>query len=161
MVPDARERLKAAETEWLQRTSPPRREVAASVLRRSTPTQTSRPAPPPPNEPAKVLDAGAHLIVSGYTRESVEQALASVGAVRLISPLSQMGDKWVATCENPALAGCKVEQIGYSRIITGPTREAVEVKVQEITAAGAVLVGQIESVAGVWTAVCEIGVGGR
>ena len=161
MVPDARQRLKAAETEWLQRTSPPRREVAASVLRRPTPTQTQRPAPPPPNEPARVLDAGAQLIVSGYTRESVEQALAGIGAVRLISPLSQMGEKWVATCENPALAGCKVEQIGYSRIITGPTREAVEVKVQEITAAGAVLVGQIESVAGVWTAVCEIGVGGR
>jgi hypothetical protein len=160
LVPDARARLKTAETEWLHRTSPPR-QVAASVLRRPAGVPTIRSAPPPPNEPARVFDAGAHLIVSGYTRESVEKALRELGRVKLISPAAQMGEKWVATCEHPVIADCKVEQIGYTRIVTGPTREAVQVKVQEILNEGAVQVGNIEAVAGVWTAVCEIGVGKR
>ena len=108
-----------------------------------------------------MFDAGAHLIVSGYTREGVEKALAELGKVRVISPPAQMGEKWMATCEHPVVAECKVEQIGYTRIITGPTREAVQVKVQEIRDAGAILVGEIESVAGIWTAVCEIGVARR
>lgn len=163
LVPDARSRLAQAEGEWLQRTSPPRQvAAAASVLRRQAPpTVTRLTAPVVPNEPARVFDAGAHLIVSGYTRERVEEALAGLGTVTLISPPSPMGDKWVATCEHPVVAECKVEQIGYTRIITGPTREAVQVKVQEIRDAGAILVGDIESVAGIWTAVCEIGAARR
>ena len=163
LVPDARGRLKRAEEEWLQRTSPPRRQVAASALRRQVEPVTIRkaPAPPPPNEPAKVFDAGAHLIVTGYTREAVEQALSTLGAVKLISPAAQMGEKWVATCEHPTISECKVEQIGYTHIITGPTREAVMIKVEEIKNAGAVQIGEIESVAGVWTAVCETGAARR
>ena len=161
LVPDARAQLKAAETEWLQRTSPPR-QVAASVLRRQGPATIARPAPPPPpNEPARVFDAGAHLIVSGYARAAVEKALADLGKVKVISPPAQMGDKWMATCEHPVVAECKVEQIGYTRIITGPTREAVQVTVQEIKNQGAVQIGEIEAVAGVWTAVCEMGVAQR
>jgi hypothetical protein len=160
LVPDARVQLKAAETEWLQRTSPPR-QVAASVLRRQGPATISRAAPPPPNEPARVFDAGAHLIVSGYTRTTVEKALADLGKVKVISPPAQMGDKWMATCEHPVVAECKVEQIGYTRIITGPTRDAVQIKVQEIKNLGAVQIGEIEAVAGVWTAVCEMGVAQR
>ena len=161
LVPDARAQLKAAETEWLQRTSPPR-QVAASVLRRQGPATITRAAPPPPpNEPARVFDAGAHLIVSGYTRATVEKALADLGKVKVISPPAQMGDKWMATCEHPVVAECKVEQIGYTRIITGPTREAVQVTVQEIKNQGAVQIGEIEAVAGVWTAVCEMGVAQR
>src|SRR5688572_2213232 len=161
LVPDARAQLKAAETEWLQRTSPPR-QVAASVLRRQGPATMTRAAPPPPpNEPAKVFDAGANLIISGYTQESVEKALAELGKVRVISPPAQMGEKWVATCEHPVVAECRVEQIGYTRIITGPTREAVQIKVQEVKNLGAVQIGEIEAVAGVWTAVCELGVAQR
>jgi hypothetical protein len=161
LVEDARARLKAVETEWLQRTSPPR-QVAASVLRRPAGGVTTiRTPPPPPNEPAKVFDAGVNLIVSGYTRESVEKALRELGNVKLISPPAQMGEKWVATCEHPVVAECRVEQIGYTRIVTGPTREAVQVKVQEILNEGALQVGNIEAVAGVWTAVCELGVGKR
>jgi hypothetical protein len=161
LVPDARQRLRMAEAEWMDRTSPPRREITASVLRRPVAAPPPRPAPPPPNEPARVFDAGAHLIVSGFTRESVQQALTGLGAVRVISPPAQMGEKWVATCEHPGAAECKVDQIGYMRIITGPSREAVLVKVEEVRQTGAVLVGAIESVAGVWTAVCEIGESNR
>ncbi len=161
LVPDARAQLKAAETEWLQRTSPPR-QVSASVLRRQGPATITRAAPPPPpNEPARVFDAGAHLIVSGYTRATVEKALTELGKVKVISPPAQMGDKWMATCEHPVVAECKVEQIGYTRIITGPTREAVQIKVQEIKNLGALQIGEIEAVAGVWTAVCEMGVAQR
>jgi hypothetical protein len=165
LVPEARAQLAQAEAEWLQRTSPPRQvAAAASVLRRPAAPQPtmSRAAPPVlPNEPAKIFDAGAHLIVSGYTRERVEEALATLGKIKIISPPSQMGEKWVATCEHPVVAECRVEQIGYTRIITGPTREAVQTKVQEIRDAGAILVGEIEAVAGVWTAVCEIGAARR
>ena|SRR5687768_235234 len=161
LVPDARARLKAAETEWLERTSPPR-QVDTSVVRRQGPATITRASPPrPPNEPAKVFDAGANLIISGYTRESVEKALAELGKVRVISPPAQMGEKWMATCEHPVVAECRVEQIGYTRIITGPTREAVQIKVQEVKNLGAVQIGEIEAVAGVWTAVCELGVAQR
>jgi hypothetical protein len=160
LVPDARAKLAQAEAEWLQRTAPPRH-VAASVLRRPSGQPTLSRAAAVPNEPARIFDAGAHLIISGYTRERVEEALATLGKIKLISPPSHMGEKWVATCEHPVMADCKVEQIGYTRIITGPTRESVQAKVLEIKNSGAVQIGEIESVAGVFTAVCEIGVGGR
>jgi hypothetical protein len=91
----------------------------------------------------------------------VDKALRELGNVTLISVPAQMGEKWVATCEHPVIAECKVESIGYTRIITGPTREAVQIKVQEILNEGAVQIGNVEAVAGVWTAVCEIGVGKR
>jgi class 3 adenylate cyclase len=161
LVPDARAKLAQAEAEWLQRTSPPR-QVAASVLRRPAGQNTiSRAAAVVPNEPARIFDAGAHLIISGYTRERVEEALSTLGPIKIISPPSHVGEKWVATCEHPVMADCKVEQIGYTHIITGPTREAVQMKVEEIKSSGALQVGEIESVAGVWTAVCEVSVARR
>jgi hypothetical protein len=64
----------------------------------------------------------------------------------------------MATCE-PAPApedGCKVEEIGLMRIVTGPTREGVQDKVQELLQGGARLVHDIDQASGVWTAVCEI-----
>ena len=142
LVPDARSRLKKAEAEWLQRTPPVRRGPPAA-------SRTS-------NEPARVFDAGANLIVSGPTRHSVETALASLGPVRLLSPVSQVGEKWMATCEHPQINQCKVEALGYTRIVTGPTREAVHNKVQELKELGAVLKGEIEAAGGQWMAVCEV-----
>ena len=155
VVDDARSRLRMAEAEWMQRTKPPR------AFRAANPASGHRPEMN--NEPARVFDAGQNLIVSGYSLESVEKALAELGPVKLISPCSRVGDKWVATCEHPSLpiSACRVEALGYTRIVTGPTREAVAVKVEELRSSGAILIGNIESVAGTWTAVCELGAAAR
>jgi hypothetical protein len=42
------------------------------------------------------------------------------------------------------------------RIVTGPTREAVADKVNELIDDGARLVHDLEQARGVWTAVCEM-----
>ncbi len=111
------------------------------------------------NQPAQVFDAGANLIISGYSKSSVQDAvtkLADSGA-RLISPITQVNNKWIATCEHPniAVSACKVESLGHRRIVTGPTREAVSAKVDELVQFGAILVNDIQSANGVWIAVCE------
>lgn len=156
LLPDARARLQQAEAEWLQRTPP--------VRRRPAPAQaTAAPIARAPEEPARVFDAGMNLIVSGYSRVSVEKALAELGPVRLISPASQVGEKWVATCEHPEapLSACTVIELGYKRMVTGPTREAVLAKVEELKTSGAVLIGAVEQAGSQWTAVCEIGAASR
>jgi class 3 adenylate cyclase len=158
IVPDARALLRMAESEWLQRTAPPRRPgtAAPSAVKRDAPAR--KPAASVSGEPAQIFDAGQNLIVSGYTKASVEKALAGLGPVRLISPASKVGDRWVATCEHPeiAVSACKVEALGYTRIVTGPTQEAVTAKVEELIERGAVLVGSVEPAGEVWTAVCEM-----
>lgn len=144
LVTDARSRLKRAEAEWLQRTPPVRRGQSPSGGAAVS------------SEPARVFDAGANLIVSGPTRNSVETALATLGPVKLLSPIGQVGDKWVATCEHPLISQCKVEALGYTRIVRGPTREAVQIKVEELKQMGGVLRGEIEAAGGQWMAVCEL-----
>jgi class 3 adenylate cyclase len=163
LVEDARARLSAAETEWLRRVNLPQRPVTAATERRK-PSGTPRgPAPDAAKDSAMVFDAGANLIVSGYSRESVEKALANLGEVRLLSPVTQVGDKWVATCEHPhvAVSACTVEKLGYTRIVSGPTREAVAAKVEELKQFGVIPAGDIESVGGKWVAVCVTGDAGR
>jgi len=51
----------------------------------------------------------------------------------------------------------KVSSSRLMRIITGPTREAVDEKVRDLVQFGAVLVSDIELNDGVWTAVCDTG----
>ena len=53
--------------------------------------------------------------------------------------------------------GARVDEAGLMRIITGPSREAVEEKVQQLLDVGAKLVTPIEIHDGAWTAVCDIG----
>ena len=112
-----------------------------------------------PDAPARVLDAGANLIISGTSRASVQKALDTLAknGARLISPITQVSSKWMATCEHPkiALSACKVQSLGHQRIVTGPTSEAVAAKVDELVRFGAVLVSAIRLQNGVWTAVCD------
>lgn len=112
-------------------------------------------------EAASVFDAGPHLIVSGYERAAVQQALdklAGEGA-RVVSPIQRVGDKWMASCDHPQvrLNECKVEKLGLMSIVTGPTREAVAARVAELVERGARLTGEIEEDSGVWSAVCDSG----
>jgi class 3 adenylate cyclase len=110
---------------------------------------------------ASVFDAGPHLIVSAYDRAVVQKALDELAAkgARVVSPISRVGEKWMASCEHPDVRAseCKVEKFGLTSVVTGPTRQAVVTKVEELVERGARLTGEIEQDGGVWTAVCDSG----
>jgi class 3 adenylate cyclase len=108
--------------------------------------------------PAQVFDAGTHYMVSGYSEAGVREAVQKLvaGGGKLIAPLSQMGRKWLASVSNPKLeVEAQVEEIGFKRLVTGPTKEAVELKVQDLVERGSTIVQAAELTDGVWTAVCE------
>ncbi|MDH4326847.1 MAG: hypothetical protein OEZ09_05590 [Betaproteobacteria bacterium] len=108
---------------------------------------------------ASVFDAGPHMIVSGYARDVVQRALDELAAkgARVVSPITRVGEKWMASCEHPdaRLSECRIEKLGLTSIVTGPTRQAVATKVAELVELGARLTGEIEQDGGVWTAVCD------
>jgi class 3 adenylate cyclase len=108
--------------------------------------------------PAQTFDAGTHFIVSGYSQASVREAVKKLArqGCKLISPITEVGSKWVASVDNPKLAvPATIQELGFKRIVSGPTREAVLLKVQDLVERGAVLVQEAELADGVWTAVCE------
>jgi class 3 adenylate cyclase len=108
--------------------------------------------------PAQVFDAGTHFIISAYSEAKVNEAVAKLGrqGCKLISPATQVGSKWVASVDNPRLAvQAQVKELGFKRVITGPTLEAVRLKLQDLMDRGAVLVQDAELDEGIWTAVCE------
>lgn len=113
------------------------------------------------SQPAQIFDAGANLIVSGYSKLRVEEALNKLveAGSRVISSATRVNDKWIASCENPKaqVSACKVATIEGKQIVTGPTREAVSRKVEELIHFGATLVGEITLNHGVWIAVCQTG----
>ena len=139
-----------------------RREHELFLVRFDRPAQA---APARGAEQASVFDAGPHLIVSGYERATVQRALDELAAkgARVVSPISRVGDKWMASCDHPGvrLSECKVEKLGFTSIVTGPTRQAVAAKVAELAELGGRLQGEIEEEGGVWTAVCDTGGAGR
>lgn len=108
---------------------------------------------------ASVFDAGPHLIISGYERDVVQRALDELAAkgAHVISPITRVGDKWMASCEHPEvrMSECKVEKFGLTTVVTGPTRQAVARKVEELVERGARLQGPIEQDGDAWTAVCD------
>jgi len=128
---------------------------AQARLRRS-----QRRAVPVPEDdaPAQVFDAGTHFIVSARSQAKVQDAVKKLAAegCQLLSPMAQVGSKWVASLGNPRLTvQAKVETFGFKRVITGPTVEAVRLKLRDLLERGAVLVQDAELADGVWTAVCE------
>jgi class 3 adenylate cyclase len=130
-------------------------QLRAKKKRRAGPDTTFTPMD---RTPAQVFDAGTHYMVSGYSEESVRDAVQKLTAAggKLIAPLSQMGRKWLASVSNPRLEiEARVEEMGFKRVITGPTKEAVQLKVEELVERGSTLVQPAELDDGVWTAVCE------
>ncbi|MGH8739420.1 MAG: hypothetical protein ACREUN_00840 [Burkholderiales bacterium] len=122
--------------------------------------KTLRRAPPVAEDagPAQIFDAGPHFIVSGHNQSRVQEAVQAlaVQGCRLISPMTQVGSKWIASVDNPRLVvPATVQEMGFKRLVSGPTREAVMAKVQDLLERGAVLVQEAELDDGVWTAVCE------
>jgi len=128
---------------------------AQARLRRS-----QRRAVPVPEDdaPAQVFDAGTHFIVSARSQARLQDAVKKLAAegCQLLSAMTQVGSKWVASVGNPRLTvQAKVETFGFKRVITGPTVEAVRLKLQDLLERGATLVQDAELADGVWTAVCE------
>jgi|GEM_PF-1148275 len=159
VVAEAHSGLRMSETETRLRT---RRDFVARVVGEVVPT--AEPAedvldPELANRPANVFDAGNNLIISGYTEASVNAALAELTAqgARALSPATKVSNKWIATSEHPKvkIAECKVVDLGISRVITGPTRESVAAKVDELASLGYQVVQDIEQAGSMWTAVCE------
>jgi len=110
------------------------------------------------NSPAQVFDAGTHFIVSAYSQAMVQEAVKKLAenGCKLLSPLTQVGSKWVASVDNPKLTvKATVEEFGFKSVVSGPTLEAVQLKVQDLLERGAVLVQEAELADGVWTAICE------
>ncbi len=108
--------------------------------------------------PAQVFDAGTHFMVSGYSEASVKEAVQKLQdkGGKQIGVTSRVGGKWMASVSNPATAvEAQVEALGFKHMITGKTREAVELKLRELVDRGARLVQEPELSDGVWTAVCE------
>ena len=118
-----------------------------------------RSAPLPQSDaPAQVFDAGTHYVISGVSEARVEEAVKKLAGqgCRPMSPITQVGSKWIASVDNPRLAvQARVEALGFKRIVTGPTLEAVRLKVRDLLELGAVLIRDAELEDGVWTAVCE------
>ncbi len=131
-------------------------EIAASI--RAQRPATSAPKETVANVRAKVFDAGSHLVISGYGKAGVEQALNELAGrgARVISRMEAIGNKWVATCEHPDTGACKVEEFGFTRLVTGPTRELVAAKIGELISFGGVQVGEIELNDGLWTGMCDL-----
>lgn len=134
------------------------RELVATAVYRAPAEDRNAPALPA-FEPAKVIDAGQNLMISGSSRGSVKAALDELLAqgATVISPITVVGARWIAACTYPeAPSGIKVEEFGLTRIITGRNQLAVGDKVAELVALGGKLRGEIELVDGVWTAVCDV-----
>ena len=133
--------------------------VVSGVYRAPAEAQEGPAAAPPAHEPAKLIDAGQNMMISGSSRASVKEALDRLLAegATVISPITVVGSKWIAACTYPeAPSGIKVEEFGLTRIISGRNHLAVADKVAEIVALGGKLRGDIEQIDGVWTAVCDI-----
>jgi class 3 adenylate cyclase len=112
---------------------------------------------PAAHEPAKVLDAGDTLMVSGSSRASVAEAVARLlrEGASVISPVTMAGSRWVASCSHTRLTTVVVEEAGLMRIVKGASRESVDAKAAELIGFGGRLVQPAELVDGVWTAVCD------
>jgi len=132
------------------------RRVAEAQARQRA--QRRAPSPAPASSVAVVSDAGTHFVVAAGSREALQPALDELARQghKLIAAPAQVGAKWIASVDNAKHAvAATAEKFGMKTVVTGPTREAVELKVQELLEFGARLEQPVERIDGVWTAVCD------
>jgi len=127
-----------------------------------------------------VLSGEDRAEVEAALQKHVQLGSAGVAAIQ------RVGNLWVAACTLPTKSmgadstqtlqladikqhakpaspepefsdGCRVDEIGFKRIITGPTKRAVELRLEHLKQFGAELVGQIEEDGGAWVAVADTG----
>ena len=88
-------------------------------------------------------------------QEAVEKLAAQGGQAHLAA---DAGRQQVARQRRqPEARRCRPRSrtLGFKRVITGPTNEAVELKLEDLVERGAKVVQAPELTDGVWTAVCE------
>ncbi len=78
-----------------------------------------------------------------------------------VSDRLMLSDLWEAVSRTnsdpvaPIDDGCRVEEIGFKRIITGPTKVQVMLRVGYFTRTGANVIGDIEQDGDVWVAIID------
>lgn len=134
----------------------------------------------------KVLDAGGKLVLTCDLRLELEAALEEFmrQGARVVSPPGRLGSTWVAACTVPpsmssepnstlTLAesetagtsheqpefedGCTIAELGFKRIITGPSKRAVELRIEHFKKYGADVLGEVEQQGSDWVAVVDTG----
>src|SRR5271167_4481708 len=115
-------------------------------------------APDSGSDEVKVLDAGDKYVLSGTRSAAVEKILQKFlkRGAKLITPVSSVGKGWAAACTIPPAAtsmdetqtlsllditkavantrpeepedGCRVEEFGFKQIVYGPSRSAVQLR---------------------------------
>lgn len=135
----------------------------------------------------KALDAGDRILLSGAQAAEVESALQGYieRGAKVITPVVQVGKNWIAACTIPPRTmslddpqaihlaeasaagndrkaaeledGCRVEELGFKRIVYGPSLVTVQRRVEEMKHFGAELIGEIEELDDEWVAVCDFG----
>jgi len=104
---------------------------------------------------ARITDAGDVWLIAG-TEESAVRACAiglreRGGEITVSS--HRAGDRWYATVRKPRTIErdqCTVQRFGAALEVTGPTREAVVARCEELLARGATMVCEVYESAGVW-----------
>lgn len=105
-------------------------------------------------------DTGKQLIISGKTKQAVQSALdelQKIGA-RNISSIAQVGNNWIATCEDPPSGKeeCTVDTFGPQTMVSGSSKAAVESKIKDLTEISGKVITEIEqNPEGKWVAVID------
>ena len=92
---------------------------------------------------ATVYDTGVQLMITGPKEDDVREALAMLvgeDGAQLVSEPIKAGGQWVAECTRPRDDGCEVRQDKWKLVVTGPTEDAVRLKVQQLTSRGALVI---------------------
>jgi len=114
---------------------------------------------------AKVYDMRGQLMIAGPNEHDVQEALdvlVNEDGAQVVSTPAKVGEEWVAECTHPVDDGCEVRHEGWKVVITGPSEEAVTIKVQEMTARGALIVEPPHQVGDRWAALLhEAGLRGQ
>ena len=128
---------------------------------------------------------GGKVLISSTERGEVDAALQRylTHGAKVISAASLIGKSWVAACTPPTqkerlddtmtlrlsdlneaqraaeavdeTSLCSVEEVGFKRIIRGPTRAVVSAKIEELVHFGAAPIGEVEEIDGAWVAMCD------
>jgi hypothetical protein len=126
----------------------------------------------------RISDTGSSLLITGLERQAVQAALDGMVArgSSIVSPPSQLGTKWVASCSKPTRHGqaaseeltnfddvvrdavwasVKIEDAGAKLIVTGKERTAVERALQLLVAHGGGTPTPVASFGNGWIGSCS------
>jgi len=94
---------------------------------------------------ARVYDTGGQLMISGPDENDVREALDMLvyeDGARVVSAPTLVGSKWVAACTHPVHSReiCEVQREGWKIVVSGPSEQAVTLKVEQLRDRGAKIV---------------------